>query len=167
MRRKAMYKLLLILISVFLAGGCVAGGSAQGYAGPPVVHVHSHGYAGATLVVSTQDVRFQDYSEIRRQREAERLARSRFYAEHHRRMQQRRQPAYPHVREPGPPRRGPQFSCQGVFRHGRCSSHRADPPSRHQPSHPHRPPHLRPKPRHDQHCRPDSRTHRRPPGCRP
>ena len=162
-----MYKLVLILISIFLAGGCVAGGSAQGYAGSPVVHVHSQGYAGATLVVSTQDVRFQDYSEMRRQREAERLARSRFYAEHHRRIHQIHYSAPSHPREAVSHGRNPRYSCRGNFRHGQCSTHRAGPPNRYQPARPHRPPHLRTKPRHDQPCRPDSRTHRRPPDCRP
>ena len=124
-----MYKLLLMLMAVLLTAGCVAGGSAQGYAGPPVVHAHAYSFAGATVVVSTKGAGYQDYSDLRRQRRAERLARESFYAEHHRRMHQRRHPAYPHARESGPPRRGPHFSYQGVFRHGRCSAHRTEPPS--------------------------------------
>lgn len=161
-----MRKLVLMLIGLLLATGCVAGGSAQGYAGPPVVHAHSEAFAGATVVVSTREVRFQDYSEMRRRRQAERLARQSFYAEQYRRVHRRHKPARPHARRSEAWYEDPRFSCRGNGRHGHCSTHRIVPHGRQQPAHPRRPSHFRPKPRHDQPCQPDSRTHRRPSGCR-
>lgn len=155
-----MRKLVLMLTAVFLTAGCVAGGSAQGYARPPVVHAYSEAFMGATVVVSSREVRFQDYSEMRR-RQAERLARQNYYAEQYRYAHHRHEPARPHARRPETRHGDPWFSCRDNGRNSHCSTHR-----RQQPAHPSQPSHFRPRPRPNQHCRPDSRTHRQPANCR-